>query len=239
MWTRTESAQAAKERADHELFRRELYPDVDLNDDQDEPATDTAPNRPCLGPVELPDPNQMLEEPNTTKINCISDQAQDPRPPAEAAPDQEAASTRKEIEITLYSGWDEDREEPIEIWINDPSDFRDPYADAEARYHLDHWNESDPTLILSMLGSDATKADTAKGGYNNPNLGDPDARARLRLSTWAEGDPTIPTHDVTILGPDADLFDQLLVTPTSPVLSLEPEPSPKSRRTPSRRLLTD
>ena len=87
-----------------------------------------------------------------------------------------------------------------------------------------------------MLGSDATEADTAEGEYDNPNLGDPDARARLRLSTWAEGDPTIPTHDVTILGPDADLFDQLLVTPTSPVPSLEPEPSPKRRRTPSCRL---
>ena len=46
----------------------------------------------------------------------------------------------------------------------------------------------------------------------------------------------MPTHDVTILGPAADLFDQLLVTPTSPIPDLEPEPSPKRRRTPSRRL---
>ena len=206
-------------------------------------------------PADMPGPNQARGGPNLTETACVSGLAQDllargrsapqlaaaPAPMgslAEVAPDLGATSAKNEAESLSSSGTVGNLGEPREILTTDPSDLRDTYADAEARHHLDRWNEVDPTLIIINSGSAADNEGTAETRYNLYDLGDSDAdaEARQRLSTWAEEDPTMPTHDVTILGPAADLFDQLLVTPTSPIPDLEPEPSPKRRRTPSCRL---
>ena len=123
----------------------------------------------------------------------------------------------------------------------DPLDLGYPYADTEARYHLGIWNEEDPTQLAHgpvILGPDLD-ADTL---IDPLILEEPcaDAEARYHLSTWNEGDPTQPAHDSVVLGPDADQAAQPLVatTPTSPQPDRARGPSPKRRKTHSRRLFS-